>query len=134
MNCAKSRTADRYPPAALHPLPLPGCGAGLMTRLNSFVTLPTGFSALTVKMNVPAVVGVPDMIPSSLKYKPSGRTPLSIVHTIGIAPLAVSIELYAVFTAPPGSAFVLIAGREDIVNNAALDVSLPWLLLATTRN
>ena len=63
-----------------------------MTMLNIFVAFPAEFVALTVKLNVPAVVGVPVIAPVvPFKFKPGGRLPLTISHVIGVVPVAVSL-------------------------------------------
>jgi hypothetical protein len=63
-----------------------------MTMLSALVALPTLFVALTVKLNVPAVVGVPVIAPVlEFKLKPAGRLPTVIDHVIGAVPVAVSV-------------------------------------------
>jgi len=66
-----------------------GTGAGLMTMESAFVSLPTLFAALTVKLNVPAVEGVPDMVPSDERLRPPGRLPDAIDHVAAGCPVAV---------------------------------------------
>jgi hypothetical protein len=61
-----------------------------MAMLRVFVSLPAEFSALTVKLNVPAIVGVPEIVPLLAKLKPDGRLPLTTVHVIDAVPLALS--------------------------------------------
>ena len=69
-------------------------GFAVMTILRSLVTFPTELAALTVKMNVPTVVGVPVIAPLALfKLKPAGSVPLFIVQVIGVAPVAVRVRL-----------------------------------------
>jgi hypothetical protein len=66
----------------------------LMTILSDLVTKPTLFVALTVKLNVPTVVGVPDINPVFVfKPKPVGRLPSVIIHVIGVVPVAVRVWL-----------------------------------------
>ena len=69
--------------------------AGLMTMLKVFVSLPPEFVALTVKLNVPALFGVPEIPPALFKFKPfgSGWLPLSSDHVIGAAPDALRVWL-----------------------------------------
>ncbi|MCR4431581.1 MAG: hypothetical protein NUV45_11230 [Tepidanaerobacteraceae bacterium] len=64
-----------------------------MVMLKSFVSLPALFSAFTVKLNVPAAVGVPDMFPSPDSVSPVGRLPLSRLQVMGASPVAVSAWL-----------------------------------------
>ena len=65
-----------------------------MTILKVLATYPALFDALTLKLNVPAVVGVPVIAPVvEAKSKPDGRLPLSIAHVIGVGPLATNLWL-----------------------------------------
>jgi hypothetical protein len=60
--------------------------------LSALVALPILFAALTVKLNVPAVVGVPVIAPVvAFKPKPAGRLPAEIDHVIGTVPVAASV-------------------------------------------
>ena len=63
---------------------------------------------LTVKLLVPAAVGVPDIV-APLRLNPAGSDPLAIDHVYGaVPPLAVSVAAYAVPTVPLSSAVVVI--------------------------
>ena len=63
----------------------------LMTIPSCLVTIPAIFCALTVKLNVPAAVGVPEINPVVLfKVKPVGSAPLEIDQVIGVVPVATS--------------------------------------------
>jgi len=54
--------------------------------------LPAVFEALTVKLNVFATVGVPEINPVvEFKLKPVGRLPLAIDQVIGAVPLALRV-------------------------------------------
>ena len=65
-----------------------------MVMLNCFESDDTEFVALTVKLNVSADVGVPEIAPVVLfKLNPVGRLPLAIDHVIGVVPVAVSVWL-----------------------------------------
>ena len=64
----------------------------LILILKAMVSLPVLFVALTVNANVPAVVGVPEMVLPD-KLRPSGRSPLSMLHVIGESPVASSVWL-----------------------------------------
>jgi hypothetical protein len=60
--------------------------------LRFLVLNPAEFVALTVKLNVPAVVGVPEIAPEFMfKPKPVGRLPLVMDQVIGVVPVAVSV-------------------------------------------
>ena len=65
-----------------------------MTILRALVTFPATFVALTVKLKVAAVVGVPVIAPVvAFKLKPVGRLPLAIAQVIGVVPVARSTWL-----------------------------------------
>ena len=60
----------------------------------AFVELPVVFVALTVKLDVPSVVGVPVIAPEVVfRLKPAGRLPLAIDQDIGVVPVAVNLWL-----------------------------------------
>jgi len=66
-------------------------GAAVIAMLRAFVPLPAEFVALTVKLNVPIVVGVPVIVPDdAFRLKPAGSVPTEIDQTIGVAPVALS--------------------------------------------
>jgi hypothetical protein len=70
-----------------------GAGAGLMTICSDWVS--ERFSAsttLTTNLNVPAVVGVPVMVPLLFSVNPTGNEPLLIDHVNGaVPPVAVTV-------------------------------------------
>ena len=69
-------------------------GATALTLiLRGFVSLPAEFDALTVKLKVPIIVfcNIPEMTPVGLSFNPYGRLPLTIVHVIGLVPLALRV-------------------------------------------
>lgn len=52
--------------------------------------IPAAFSALTVKVNDPSCVGVPDSVPvAMLKVSPGGKVPVGASHVIVGVPVAV---------------------------------------------
>ena len=58
------------------------------------MVLPAEFVGLTVKLNVPANVGVPVIAPVvPFKLKPVGNVPLDIDQFIGVVPVALSVWL-----------------------------------------
>jgi hypothetical protein len=62
---------------------------GLMVMLSCFVTLCCGVPesvACTLKIDVPAVVGVPVICPAVLNVNPAGRLPRVTDHDIGAVP------------------------------------------------
>ena len=63
-----------------------------MTILNCLVLFPAVFCALTVMLNVPVAVGVPDITPVvPFKFSPVGSVPLEIDQVIGVVPVAASV-------------------------------------------
>ena len=69
-------------------------GFAEMTMLRSFVSLPAELDALTVKLNVPAVVGVPVIAPLDMfRFKPVGSVPLLISQVMGVVPVTVRVRL-----------------------------------------
>ena len=69
-------------------------------------------SAFTVKVLVPAVVGVPVILPSSLRLNPAGREPLLTLHVIEASPVAARIvSVYGSPTVPPGRLSVVMVGE-----------------------
>ena len=67
-------------------------GGAAMTILRAFVLFPAVFVALTVKLNVPAAVGVPVINPVvAFRFKPAGSVRPDISHVIGVVPIAASV-------------------------------------------
>lgn len=59
-----------------------------MAILNSFVASgDTPLDAVTVKVEVPVAVGVPEITPA-FKLKPAGRLPAVTDHVMGTSPVA----------------------------------------------
>ena len=76
---------------------------------SSFVSLPALLVALTVKVEVPAAVGVPLISPVSLfRLRPVGQSPFSTLHVMGAVPSAARVWLYASPTLPSGRASVVM--------------------------
>ena len=66
----------------------------MMVMLRVLVLLPAEFVAPIVKLDVPSVVGVPEITPVlEFKLKPAGREPLAVLQMIGVVPLAASVWL-----------------------------------------
>jgi hypothetical protein len=80
-----------------------------ITIESAFVPLPAALAALTVKVNVSAADGVPEITPAAESVKPPGKLP-SLLHVMGASPVAASVWLYAVPTVPPGNAVVVTVG------------------------
>ena len=88
--------------------------AGSLTViLNDSLSEPPLFLAVTVKLDVPCAVGVPEITPVlSSKVRPFGKAlPVEAlhVHEVGL-PVAVSVALYAVPTVPSSMEVVVIPG------------------------
>ena len=79
--------------------------------LRAFVAVSAGTLesvALTVKLDVPAVVGVPVMLPLAANANPVGSAPAETDQVIGVAPpVDCSVALYAELTIPFGSVVVV---------------------------
>jgi hypothetical protein len=67
-------------------------GGAATVRLNCVALDPPAFIAVTVKVEAPAVVGVPLMMPvEDPKDSPAGSAPLVTLHVIGAVPVAASV-------------------------------------------
>ena len=65
--------------------------------------------AWTVKLEVPAVVGVPVIVPLPLKANPAGRLPEETPHvTVPVPPLDPRVAVYAALTTPEGRVVVVM--------------------------
>jgi hypothetical protein len=84
-----------------------GVGAGAIVIENAFCADPEAESlACTVKLNVPAVCGVPLILPPELSERPVGNDPLpaTTLHVYGgVPPEAANDCEYDVPTIPPGN-------------------------------
>ena len=99
------------------------------------VASPAMLEAFTVKLNTPACVGVPKIMPFSDRLIPSGRLPLMMSHVIGVVPEAMrKVMGYAILTAPSGRIGVMMVG--GIADSAIVidsdRVSSPAVLAAFT--
>ena len=66
-----------------------GMNAGFsIFKVNSLLSEPMLLVAVTVKVEVPAAVGVPVILPSSLNFNPVGRVPLARLHVMVSEPVA----------------------------------------------
>jgi hypothetical protein len=76
---------------------------------------------MTVKLELPGVVGVPDSTPvEEFRLIPAGRPPLLTDHVYGpVPPVTVSVSEYAALTSPAGGAGKLSAGPDTIVSDVA---------------
>ena len=89
----------------------------------------------TVKLLVPEVVGVPEIVPPVERVNPAGRVPDTTDHLYGgVPPVAASVALYATFCVPFGSDVVVIEGGETVepegrkIASAALQLAIGFKL------
>jgi len=69
-------------------------GSSQTTILRFAVAFPTEFVALTVKLNVPVSVSMPEIAPvDAFRFKPVGSVPVLITQFIGVVPVAASFWL-----------------------------------------
>ena len=70
----------------------------------------------TVKFDVPAAVGVPEIVPVPLNVRPLGSVPLSSDQTYGeVPPVAARLCEYAVCTVPAGSVAVVTESAAGLI-------------------
>jgi hypothetical protein len=71
---------------------------------------------VTVKLEAPVVVGVPEIVPELLNVNPAGRLPLVMLHVmVPTPPVDCNVALYAVLTTPLGRDAVVMTSRGLIV-------------------
>jgi len=99
-------------------------GGGLIVRLKVWVaTLEAESVTRTVKLYVPAPVGVPVIAPALESASPAGRAPDEIAHVYGgVPPLAASVCEYAVPVDPDGR------GELVVIISSATTVRLKVLV------
>lgn len=83
-----------------------------IVMLSCFVALAEPDTALTVNVDVPAVVGVPEIVPDVLSVKPAGRLPDAIDHVAD--ELAASTAEYDALTVPEGRLAVVIVRAAGV--------------------
>ena len=81
----------------------------------TFSSFPAALLALTVKLKLPAAVGVPEITPFVDSSNPLGKLPPCNDHVIGVSPVAARVWLYAVLTVPLGKVVVVIVGGTGAV-------------------
>ena len=85
--------------------------AALMMIIDkTFSSFPAALLALTVKLKLPAAVGIPEITPFVDSSNPLGKLPPCNDHAIGVSPVAARVWLYAVLTVPLGKVVVVIVG------------------------
>jgi hypothetical protein len=103
---------------------------------SGFVSLPVALVAFTVNSYVPAVDGVPEIVPLE-SVKPVGNAPVSMLHVMGVSPVAVKVWLYAVPAVPPDNDVVVIVRAVptpplDAIVIESCFVLFPAVLIAFT--
>ena len=98
------------------------------TMLNAFVAVPPPVTC-TVKLDVPAVVGVPLKTPAEDSVSPAGSVP-EVTDQLygGVPPVAASVWLYALPTVPAGSGLTVVidsAAGSTVTANAFVAVPPP---------
>lgn len=71
--------------------------------------IPPELAAVTLKLDVPVVVGVPVILPALSNESPAGNVPEETVQLMGLFD-AVRVALYAAFTVPCGRVVAVTAG------------------------
>jgi hypothetical protein len=87
----------------------PVCGVGAVESVT-----------LAVKLNVPAVVGVPEITPvNAARLNPAGSVPELTLQLYGVVPpLACNVVVYAVPTVLPGSGAAVVSVSELVGDGA----------------
>ena len=108
-----------------------GFGDGLMVRSNDLVPVALAVSVTrTVKVNVPAAVGVPLSTPPVLSESPPGAAPPTIAQLVYgvVPPVAANVCVYATPTVPAGNGdAVVIVGGPATVKEKTLVATTPAL-------
>jgi hypothetical protein len=89
----------------------PGPGIGSILMENALDKVPKPLFTVTVKLNVPSAVGVPEIMPVvSSQFNPGGRLPAVMSHsnTRGLPVVAMLCGPYTVPTDPEGSGDVVV--------------------------
>jgi hypothetical protein len=85
--------------------------AAAMVMESCLVALSALLAALTVNVELPAVVGMPEITPvAAARVKPAGSEPVSMLQVIGFALVAARVALYATPTVPFANDVVVMAG------------------------
>ena len=106
-------------------------GVSVMVMENICASLPLALVAVTVKVNVPATVGVPEITPVvALRVNPSGKSPEETSQVIGAVPVAARVVLYDTPVAPLGKVVVVITGGAASISIESIASSYPPPLVA----
>ena len=111
-----------------------GATAAAIVRVNNFVAVcavgAVESVTFAVKLNDPAVVGVPEIVPVAVaSVRPAGSVPELMLQLYGVVPpLACNVVVYAVPTVLPGSAAVVSV--SELVGDGARPVPDRGIVLA----
>src|SRR5687768_10010066 len=87
------------------------CGAVVIVMESDWLWVRPPLLTRTVKVDVPAAVGVPTIAPTVWSDSPAGSEPVTIDQlNVPLPPVAASVWLYATPTVPLGSDVVTIVG------------------------
>jgi len=82
-----------------------------MSMLRFLVALPALLVAMTIKLEFPAVIGIPVIAPVDVFIlRLPGRLPPAKAQVIGFVPVTVRVWLYAIPTVPIGNEVMVIFG------------------------
>ena len=95
--------------------------AAAIARVNGCSVMPHTFVAVMVKADVPAPVGVPEMIPvAASNTSPAGRVPAVIANVVPAPPEVVAVNVKALPTVPAASATDVNTGTANgTISNAS---------------
>jgi hypothetical protein len=124
-----------------------GVTAAATVTLNAFVAVcavgTVESVTLAVKLNDPAVVGVPEIVPlAAASVRPGGNAPELMLQLYGVVPpLACNVVVYAVPTVPPGSDGAVVSVNEFVGDGArpvpdreiVLTLRVDWMLMAPEK-
>jgi hypothetical protein len=82
------------------------------------------------KLHVPAVVGVPDIVPLVLSVRPGGKLPDCVQEYGVVPPVAVNAAVYVVPAVPVGSDVVVIVSGAALVIGVVENVATAALQFA----
>ena len=103
---------------------LVGAGAAMVIeKVRESFKPPIGPVAVTVKLDVPTAVGVPDITPvAALSDNPLGNVPTLIDHVTGPVPIASRVAINNTSNVPFGRPSVMISGGSGAYSISRLNV------------
>src|SRR5262249_26992189 len=129
-NFTPSVTAPGSPPSTMAGVGLVGqiiAAEELTVTLRASVALCAPAVTWTVKLVVPIVVGVPEMMPAvGERASPMGSVPLAIDQVYGgVPPMAVRVALYAAPTVAAGRLVVVMVSGPGVTVSPVLPLTDP---------